>query len=144
MNHNAYLNFDGNTEEAMSFYAKALGRELEQLTRFGDMPMEGVDMPPASARKIMHVRIPLGNGQALMASDIVPELGHVLTVGNNVYVSLHPETVAEGRRLFAALSEGGRVEAPFGPAPWGDHWGAFEDRFGVRWMINVASSTEEG
>lgn len=142
MQHNAYLNFDGLAEEAMTFYAEALGKGLEQLTRFGDMPMDGVDLPPAAAKRIMHVRIPLGNSQALMASDIVPESGHTLDVGNNVYVSLHPETVEEGQRLFSALSGGGTVEAPFAPAPWGDHWGAFRDRFGVQWMINVAGSPE--
>lgn len=142
MIHNAYLNFDGDAEEAMTFYAVAFGKGLEQLTRFGDMPMEGIEMPPGAANKIMHVRIPLGEGQALMASDIVPGLGHKLRVGNNVYVSLHPETVGEGERLFNALSEGGAVEAPFAPAPWGDHWGAFRDRFGVQWMINVAGKRE--
>lgn len=134
--HNAYLNFDGVAEEAMRFYAAALRKPLERLTRFGDMPYPG--MTEADAGRVMHVSIPLGNGQALMASDMNEGFGKKLVVGNNVYVSLHPDTVEEGKRLFSALSEGGTVEAPFGPAPWGDHWGSLRDRFGVQWMINVA------
>lgn len=140
MHHNAYLNFEDKTEEAFNFYAAALGKPLEQLTRFGDMPYPG--MTDTDAKRIMHVRIPLGNGQFLMGSDMHEGFGKKLIMGNNIYVSLHPDTVEEGERLFAALSEGGQVEAPFGPAPWGDHWGAFNDRFGVLWMINVAGSKE--
>jgi len=140
MLHNAYLNFEDQTEEAFTFYAKALGGELQQLTRFGDMPYPG--MTDEDAKRIMHVRLPLGGGQFLMGSDMHEGFGKKLVVGNNVYVALHPETVEEGKRIFGALSDGGAVEAPFAPAPWGDHWGAFRDRFGVLWMINVAGAGE--
>lgn len=131
-----YLNFDGRTEEAFRFYAECFGRELGPIHRFGDMPMEGVEYSDEDARKVMHVRLDIADGQALMGSDTLPAHGHTLTVGNNVYLSLHPETREEGQRLFEALSAGGRVEMPFSEVPWGAYWGSFADRYGIQWMVN--------
>lgn len=132
---NPYLNFDGQCEEAMRFYAAAFNAELGDITRFKDMPMEGVDIPAAEADRVMHVSFPVGGG-ALMASDIMPSMGHTLTVGNHNYVSIHPDTRDEAEDLFAALSKGGEVEMPLMDAPWGDYFGSCKDRYGVSWMIN--------
>ncbi len=71
----------------------------------------------------------------LMASDIVPG-GHQLNVGNNNYVSIFPESRAEAERLFNGLSEGGTIEMPLEDQFWGDYYGAFEDKFGIHWMVN--------
>lgn len=132
---NPYLNFDGQCEEAMRFYAAAFEATLGEITRFKDMPMEGVDLPDAEADRVMHVSFPVGVG-ALMASDTLPSMGHTLTVGNHNYVSIHPDTREEADHLFDALSEGGEVEMEMADAPWGDYFGSFTDRYGVSWMIN--------
>jgi len=133
---NTYLNFEGNTEEAFNFYKSVFGTEFASLVRFRDMPMEGVNIPDRDAGKIMHIGLPLGKDQMLMASDVLGSIGQKLTMGNNVHLSLHPDSRAEADRLFNALSAGGKVYMPMADQPWGDYWGNFMDKFGVHWMIN--------
>jgi PhnB protein len=132
---NPYLNFDGQCEDAMRFYARAFKAELGPISRYKDVPMEGMTLPDAEKDRVMHVSFPVGAG-ALMASDNLPSLGHKLTVGNHCHVSIHPDTRGEADRLFAALSEDGEIEMPMADAPWGDYFGSFKDRYGVSWMIN--------
>ncbi len=73
-----------------------------------------------------------------MASDIVPSAGHELNTGNNVYVSLHPDSREEADRIFRELSNGGHIEMPIQDQFWGDYFGSFADKFGVRWMVNFS------
>jgi PhnB protein len=133
---NPYLNFAGNTEQAFNFYKSVFGGEFASLVRFKDMPMQGVSVPPDAADKIMHVGLPVGNGQMLMGTDAIESLGHRLVEGNNVQISLHPDSKEEADRLFNALSEGGKVQTPMSKQPWGDYYGNFQDKFGIYWMIN--------
>jgi PhnB protein len=133
---NVYLNFAGNAEEAFNFYKSVFGGELTQIVRFKDMPMEGVSIPPEDQDKVMHVGLSIDDDSVLMASDVLESLGQELVQGNNVYVSLHPDSRGEADRLFNALSAGGEVEMPIADQPWGDYYGAFEDKFGIHWMVN--------
>jgi PhnB protein len=133
---NVYLNFAGNTEEAFEFYRSVFGGEFASVVRFKDMPMEGVSIPEADQDKILHIGLPIGDGQMLMASDALSSLGQELTQGNSAHISVHPDSRDEADRLFGALSAGGSVEMPIGDQPWGDYYGSFRDRFGVQWMIN--------
>ena len=73
-----------------------------------------------------------------MASDALESLGQKLDQGNNVYLSVHPESKAEADRIFGALSAGGTIEMPIADQPWGDYYGSFKDRFGVLWMVNYS------
>lgn len=134
-----YLNFDGQAEEAFNFYKSVFGGEFETFQRFAEVPeSESMpEMPEAEANRMMHVSLPLAEGVSLMGSDIMPSMGHTLHVGNNMYVSVHPDSKEEGERLFLALSEEGSVEMAFEKQFWGDWYGAFTDKFGVQWMINV-------
>ena len=132
---NVYLNFAGNTEEAFEFYRSVFGGEFASVVRFRDMPMEGVEIPEADQDKILHVGLPIGD-QMLMASEALESMGQHLTPGNNVYISVHPDSREEADRLFSALSAGGEVEMPIADQPWGDYYGSFKDRFGIGWMIN--------
>jgi len=131
-----YLNFAGNAEEAFEFYRSVFGGEFSSLVRFSDMPMEGVDIPSDDAGKIMHISLPVGEDSVLMASDTLESLGQQLVQGNNAYVSAHPDTREEAARVFKLLSDGGEVEMPIADQVWGDYFGSFRDRFGVRWMVN--------
>jgi PhnB protein len=132
---NVYLNFAGNTEEAFDFYKSVFGGEFASVVRFRDMPMEGANIPDSDQDKIMHIGLPIGD-QMLMATDTLASLGQELTQGNNSYVSVHPDSRDEADRLFNGLSAGGDVEMPMADQPWGDYYGAFTDKFGIRWMIN--------
>lgn len=136
---NTYLNFAGNTEEAFNFYKSVFGGEFSAIVRFKDMPMEGVKIPKKDENKIMHIGLPFGKDDVLMASDSRESLGQKLNQGNNVYISVHPETKMEADRIFKALSTGGTIEMPIANQPWGDYYGSFTDKFGVLWMGNYSS-----
>jgi PhnB protein len=139
----AYLNFDGNPEEAFDFYKKVFGGEFSSAVRFKDFPVEGMEVPKADENKMMHISLPIGDDAILMASDTLPAFGQKLVQGNNVYVSLHPTSKEEAGRLFNALSEGGEVEMDIADQVWGDYYGAFKDKFGVQWMVNYSPPREE-
>ena len=102
----AYLNFGGNAEEAFTFYRSVFGGEFSSLVRFKDLPIEGVTIPEEDQDKIMHIALPIGEDDILMASDTLPSLGQELVQGNNAYVSVHPASKEEADRTFNALSEG--------------------------------------
>jgi PhnB protein len=131
-----YLNFAGNTEEAFDFYKSVFGGEFTSLVRFKDMPIEGVSIPEKDVTKIMHVGLPIGKDYVLMASDSLESIGQKLVQGNNVHISVHPESKEEANRIFTALSRGGSVEMPIANQIWGDYYGSLKDRFGVQWMVN--------
>ena len=139
---NPYLNFAGNAGEAFEFYKSVFGGELSSAVRFKDMPMEGVTIPEADEDKMMHIALPIGDDNVLMASDVLESLGQQLVPGNNAYVSLHPDSRAEADRIFNGLSEGADIEMPIGDQIWGDYFGSLKDKFGVRWMINHGASQE--
>ena len=139
---NPYLNFDGNTREAMEFYKSVFGGEFNSVMTFGEMAQP--DQPVAEEEKdrIMHMSLPIGEELWIMASDISPSHGHKLTMGNNNYICLVPETKEEGQRIFDELSVGGKVEMPFEKMFWGDYFASFFDKFGVGWMINWGEKKE--
>jgi PhnB protein len=130
-----YLNFAGNAEEAFNFYKSVFGGE-PQFVRFKDMPMEGFTLPEAEQSKIMHVSLPISESSVLMASDTIESMGQQFVQGNNVNVSVDPDSRAEAERLFKALAAGGKVEMPIEDQIWGDYYGSLEDKFGVHWMVN--------
>ena len=125
-----YLNFDGNCREAMQFYAKSLGAEL-QMSPFSDMPGNPA---PETKDRIMHARLAKGSTELLMASDTPP--GMPLQPGNNVSVSVHCESVQEIDSLFAAVGQNGSVTMPLQDTFWGARFGMLTDQFGIRWMFN--------
>ena len=139
-----YLNFERNTEEAFNFYKSVFGTEfIGEITRFSDAPpMEG--QPGASEADknlVMHVRLPILGGHLLMGTDAPESMGFELNQGNNVYISLQPDSRAESDTLFKALSDGGKVEMAMDEQFWGDYFGSLVDKFGVQWMINCSSKT---
>ncbi len=134
----AYLHFSGDAEEAFQFYRSVFGTEFEgPITRFKDVPADPSQPPVAEKEKnlIVHVALPLLGGFILRGSDAPEWLGK-LVKGNNVDLSVHPDTTAEADRLFAALSAGGKVECPLQDMFWGGYFGSCIDKFGINWMSN--------
>lgn len=131
-----YLNFEGNTEEAFNFYKSVFGGEFKALIRFKDMPMQGVNIPKADENKIMHIALPVGKHDMLMASDVLKSRGLKLINGNNMDISIFPDSKEEADRIYKTLSVGGKVEMSIANVPWGDYYGGFTDKFGVRWMVD--------
>jgi PhnB protein len=138
-----YLNFNRNTEEVFNFYKSVFGGDFVdgKINRMGEMPRtEG--MPPLAEEDknlVMHVSLPITGGHMLMGTDAPESMGFKVIQGNNVYISLHPDTRAEADRLFGKLSAGGKVEQPMQDMFWGDYYGSFTDKYGIRWMIIYSS-----
>ena len=110
-----YLNFVDSTEAAFEFYRQVFGTEYAgPVMRYGDLPPhEGMpELDAATKRLILNVQLPILGGHLLMGSDVPGAMGMSLTPGDNVQITLHPDSRAEADRLFAALSEGGTVQMP--------------------------------
>lgn len=132
-----YLNFNGKTEEAFRFYAQALGGTLTEIHRFGSMPSHGgVELTPEQKNLVMHVGLELPDGQMIMASDVLEGMGPPHVEGNNISISVHPDSRQEADRIFNALADGGTVTMPIADQFWGDYFGSLTDRFGINWMVN--------
>lgn len=125
-----YLNFDGNCRQAMTFYARCLGVDLE-IMPFSQAPG---DFPKEARDRVMHARLPKGPRPLLMASDTMP--GTRFHLGNNFNVCINCESREEIDRLFAALGEKGKVTMALHDAFWGARFGILVDQFGVSWMFN--------
>lgn len=137
-----YLNFAGNTEEAFNFYKSVFGGEFEGgIHRMGEVPQQPgqPELSEADKNMVMHVSLPILGGHLLMGTDAPESMGFKVTFGNNIYINLQPDTRAETDRLFAALSEGGKVEMSLQEMFWGDYFGSCTDKYGVQWMFNCAS-----
>lgn len=132
---NPYLNFDGKAEEAFTFYKSIFGGEfIGAIHRMGNAP--GTEnLSEEEKQRVMHIALPIGN-DLLMASDIIPSMNQQLTVGNNNYISVFPDSRQQADEYFKALSEGGKIEMPLEDQFWGDYFGCLADKFGVYWMIN--------
>lgn len=132
---NPYLNFAGNTEEAFNFYKSVFGGEFIMLQRFKETP-DADKMPPEVQNKIMHVSLPIGKDNMIMGTDAVEEMGFKLTVGNNIFIALSPDSREEADKLFNALAEGGKISMPLQEMFWGAYYGDLTDKFGIKWMVN--------
>lgn len=130
-----YLFFNGNCQEAVEFYGKALGAEVEMMMRFKESPEPPPPgtVPPGYDDKIMHTSFRIGQ-TTVMASDGC-ETGGANFQGFSL--SLSVPTEAEADRVFAALAEGGKVQMPLEKTFWSPRFGMVTDRFGVGWMVSV-------
>lgn len=134
-----YLNFDGNTEEAMNFYRSIFKTEfVNGMQRFKDISPETGHPPVADSIKdmILHVELPLLGGHILMATDAPKEMGFTLTTGNNMHISLEPESREETERIFNALAQDGNITMPLKDMFFGAYYGSLTDKYGINWMVN--------
>ncbi len=139
-----YLNFARSTEVAFNFYRSVFGGDFTgPIRRFSEIPRTPGQPEVSSEDKnlVMHVVLPILGGHMLMGTDAPPSMGFAITQGNSVYINLEPDTRAETDRLFAALSQNGKVEMPLQEMFWGDYYGSLTDQFGVMWMFNCTSKT---
>lgn len=134
---NTYLNFQGQSEEAFTFYAKVFGTEISMLTRFSDMPGGGTEnLAAGEAEMVMHAELPIIAGHLLMATDMLESMGHQTRIGNNTTICLDVDSREEADRIYGSLAEGGSEGSPMADMPWGAYWGVILDRYAIRWMVN--------
>ena len=129
---NPYLNFAGNTRQAMEFYQTVFGGNLS-LNTFGQFGNEG-----PQADKIMHAQLEGDNGLTLMAADAMENMP--LNAGNNITISLSGDNGGELHGYWDKLSQGGTVTMPLEKQMWGDEFGMCIDQFGTPWMVNIAQA----
>jgi PhnB protein len=128
----AYLIFDGNCQEAMTFYAKHFEGKLDLMT-FGEAPGE---MPSDAKDRIMHARLTKGPTITLMASDSMPGMAH--QVGDNVFISVQCDTVEEIEKFFTSFSEKAKIiKMPLQETFWAQRFAMLTDQFGINWMFNL-------
>lgn len=134
---NIYLTFNGNCEEAFNFYKSAFGGEYAHIGRFKDMPADPHrPLPVELADKIMHISLPISAETVLMGSDGGGEWSSEFNPGNNFSISIGAKSKEEADQLFTKLSEGGQVTMPLDMTFWGEYFGMFTDKFGIKWMVS--------
>ena len=132
---NPYINFNGNAEEAFTFYKSVFGGEFTLIVRFKEMPHHETPLSDEDANKIMHIALPIGKGNILMATDYLESQGQKMIEGNRYSLSISAQSRKEADTLFNGLSSGGNIEVPIADSPWGSYFGLFKDKFGIQWMI---------
>jgi PhnB protein len=131
---NPYLTFNGNCEEAFTFYKSVFGGEFAGgIMRFGGVPAGEFTSSEKDANLVMHVSLPIGN-TIIMGSDSASH-GNVVA-GTNFSVSIIADSEAEANSIFNGLSAGGKVTMPMEKTFWGAYFGMFTDKFGINWMVN--------
>ena len=130
-----YLNFNAKTAEAMKFYQSVLGGELKMQT-FGEAKMA---QTPKEKDLIVHAALKT-DSISLMASDTPPS--RPAKFGDNVHLSITGQDAKKLTGIFNKLSQGGKVDMPLAKQFWGDTFGMLTDRFGVHWMVNIASQRQ--
>jgi len=132
---NPHINFNGNAEEAFTFYKSVFGGEFAKVMHFKDLSSPEFPVAEKEANKIMHIALPIGKN-ILMGNDIPEFMGQVNENENRSKIAISAETREEAEKLFNGLSEGGNIEMPMEDSPWGSYFGMFRDKFGIEWMID--------
>ncbi|MBA9076900.1 SRPBCC domain-containing protein [Rufibacter quisquiliarum] len=138
-----YINLPGTTEEAFNFYKSVFKTEfVNGIKRFGEIPTAPGQPPVAEEikRMVLHVELPLLGDYVLMGTDAPKEMGFTLSKGNNMHISLEPESMEEATRLFNELSKEGEIEMPLQEMFYGAYYAGFTDKYGINWMINYQNN----
>ena len=136
---NPWINFNGNAEEAFTFYKSVFGGEFEKIVRFKDIASDDFKVAEKEENKLMHIALPIGTSNVLIANDVPEFMGKVNENENRSKISVTTESKEEADRLFNGLSAGGKVEGPMGNSPWGTYFGMFRDKYGIEWIIEFSS-----
>lgn len=132
-----YIGFKDNARQAMEFYHSVFGGKLD-MTTFAE---GGVPADMGDPNLIMHSMVEADNGLTFMAADTPSHLEY--KPGENISISLSGDNEEELRGYWDKLADGGTVSQPLEKAPWGDTFGMLVDQFGIHWMVNIGSGTEQ-
>ncbi|MCF0074300.1 VOC family protein [Dyadobacter sp. CY261] len=132
---NPWINFNGNAEEAFTFYKSVFGGEFAKIIRFKDLASAEFQVPENEADKIMYISLPIGKNNVLIANDVPDFMGRVNEDENRSKISISAESREEADKVFNGLSAGGDIEGPIGDSPWGSYAGMFRDKYGIEWIV---------
>ncbi len=137
---NPWINFNGNAEEAFTFYQSVFGGTFTEIVRFKDLASDEFPIPAAEAEKLMRISLPIGNNNVLIGNDVPSFMGTVNESENRSKIAVAAESKEAADTLFAALSMGGAVEFPLGDSPWGTYFGMLRDKYGIEWVVEYAAT----
>ena len=132
---NPHINFNGNAEEAFTFYKSIFGGEFAKIIRFKELSSPEFPVSEKEADKIMHIALPIGEN-FLMANDVPESMGRTNENENRSKISISAESKEEAEKIFNGLSVGGQIEVPMEESPWGSYFGMFRDKYGIEWMVD--------
>lgn len=133
-----WINFNGNAQEAFTFYKSVFGGEFTKVVRFKDIATAEFPVSKKEENKIMYIALPIGADNMLIANDVPEIMGQVSERENRSKILVRAENKEEAERLFAGLSAGGEVEGPMGDSPWDSYAGMFRDKYGIEWIIEFS------
>ena len=136
---NPYIHFNGNAEDAFTFYKSVFGGEFTKIIRFKELASPEFPIAEKEENKIMHIALPIGNGSMLMANDVPEGMGRTNENENRSKIVISTESKEEADKLFSGLSVGGQIEGPIGDSPWGSYFGCFRDKYGIEWIVEFDS-----
>ena len=137
---NPHMNFNGNAEEAFTFYKSVLGGEFKKIIRFKDLASDDFKVPEKEENKIMHIELAVGKTGKLMANDVPEFMGRTNENENRSKIVVNTDSKEEADKIFNGLSVGGEIEGPIGDGPWGSYFGCFRDKYGIEWIIQFESN----
>ena len=140
---NPHINFNGNAEEAFSFYQSVFGGEFANVVRFKDLAGPDFPVSEKEQNKIMHIALPIGKANLLMGNDVPESMGRTNENENRSKIFIVAETKEEADKLFNGLSAGGQIEGPIGDSPWGSYFGCFRDKYGIEWIVEFEDVNRE-
>jgi PhnB protein len=132
---NPHINFNGNAEEAFTFYKSVFGGEFAKVIRFKDISSSEFPVSENEANKIMHIALPIGKS-FLMANDVPESMGRTNENENRSKILISAESKEEAVNLFNGLSMGGQIEVPIEESLGGSYFGMFRDKYGIEWIVD--------
>lgn len=135
-----WINFNGNAEEAFTFYKSVFGGEFGKITRFKDLASSEFKVPESEADKIMQITLSISGANMLIGNDVPSFMGTVSEQENRSKIHVAAGSKEEAQRIFDGLSAGGEVEGPMGDSAWGTYFGMFRDQYGIEWVIECAQA----
>ena len=132
---NPHINFNGNAEEAFTFYKSVFGGEFTKIIRFKDLAGPEFPVAEKEENKIMHIALSIGKTNKLMANDVPEFMGRTNENENRSKIVVSTDSKEEADKIFNGLSAGGELEGPIGDSPWGTYFGCFRDKYGIEWIV---------
>lgn len=133
---NPHINFNGNAEEAFTFYKSVFGGEFAKVVRFKDFASPEMLISEKEKNKIMHIALPIGPNAVLMGNDVPEFMGKTNECEHRSKIVISTDSKEEADKLFQGLSAGGEVEMPIDNSPWGTYFGMFRDKYGIEWIVD--------
>jgi PhnB protein len=136
---NPWINFNGNAEEAFTFYKSVFGGEFTKIIRFKDIASAEFPVSDADANKLMRIALPIGKSNVLIANDVPSFMGKTNENENRSKISVSTDSKEEADAIFNGLSAGGQVEVPMNEG-MGMYFGMFRDKYGIEWTVEFAAA----